>query len=237
MKEIRCPFCGRENTRGKYCMFCGNPLAGGEPVRIVGKASGRKEDGERWDPETVYVQSRGKAIALFAAITVLIACVAAVLLIQQRTPGVSYRAFAAPLGTPGASGMEEMIGMLTNAGMSPVGDTYKFNDTIYQQFGPFSILDENTSYSIAAIQDGTEMAVAHAFDEEAGVYTIRRQGPVFARLLEKLTKKYGKPVIRGTQDYYYWTEQSELLTLYYSYKGEIRLEFHEEIQTAAVQQI
>ena len=227
MKEIRCPFCGRENTRGKYCMFCGNPLAGGTTVK-TGKDTARKQDEEqRWDPETVYVQSRSKAIVILAAVIVLIACAAAVFLIQPHTPGTALKDFAAPIGTPDANSIQEMTKMLKEAGMKPIGEPYNLTGTSYQQFASFVILDENTRYSVAAIQEGTEIAVAHVFDEEKGRYTIRNQGPVFGRLLEKLTKMYGNPVIKGTQDYYYWTKQGDMLALYYAYDGEIRLEFHE----------
>ena len=215
-------------------MFCGNRLAGGT-VTGSGKDNDRKqEDSQRWDPETVYVQSKGKAIAILAALIVLIACVAVVFLTQSRTPGAAQHAFAAPLGTPGATRLEEMTKQLRDAGMQTTGDPYEFDDTTYQRFAPFVILDEETGYSVAALQAGTEIAVAHIFNEKRGTYSIRKAGPVFLRLLEKLTKKYGKPVIRGTQDYYYWTDSGDMLVLYYAYNGEIRLEFHEGIPDASV---
>ena len=234
MKEIKCPFCGRENTRGKYCMFCGNPLAGGTAVRDE-KATAKKEDGQRWDPETVYVQSRGRTIAILAAVIVVIACVAVVLVTQQSIPAKPERAFAAPIGTPGAKSLKEMTAMLKKAGMKPSGASYTLLDTNNQHFDPFVILDENTYYSVAKIKEGEEIVVAHVFEEERGkTYTMSNQGPVFKRLLEKLTEKYGESVIKRTQDYYYWIQQGDMLVLYYTYDGKIRLEFHEGIGSASV---
>ena len=234
MKEIRCPFCGRENTRGKYCMFCGNPLAGGKTVRTGNETAGKQEEGQRWDPETVYVRSKGRAIAIVTAVVVLIACVTAVLLIQPRTETKPWRAFAAPLGTPDATSLKEMTEMLKEAGMRTIGDPYAFTDTSYQQFGPSVILEEKSSYSIAAVEEGKEIAVAHVFTEEKGVYSNLKHGPVFTRLKEKLTKKYGQPIVRGTTGYYYWSQQGDLLVLYYTNNSEIRLEFHEGISGTSV---
>lgn len=234
MKEIRCPFCGRENTRGKYCMFCGNPLAGGQTIRTRNDASDKQEEGQRWDPEMVYVRSRGKAIAILAAVIVLIACVAVVFITQPHTEKKPWRAFAAPIGTPDASSLKEMTEMLKEAGMKTIGDPYAFSDTRYQKFGPFVILEEESSYSVAAVQEEKEIAVAHVFSEEKGAYSNLKQGPVFNRLKEKLTKKYGQPIIRGTTGYYYWSQQGDVLVLYYSYNGELRLEFHEGISGTSI---
>ena len=232
MKEIKCPFCGRENTRGKYCMFCGNPLAGGTAVRT--EKTKNQEEGQRWDPETVYVRSKGRSIAILATVIVLIACVTVVLLIQPQAQKKPWRAFAAPLGTPDATSLKEMTEMLKEAGMKTTGEPYAFSDTRYQKFGPFVILEEESDYSVAAVEDGNELVVAHVFTEEKGAHSNQKPGRVFNRLKERLNKKFGQPIIQGTTGYYYWSQQGDILVLYYAYNGELRLEFHEKISGTSI---
>ena len=237
MKEIRCPFCGRENTRGKYCMFCGNPLAGGTTTRTDGRTARKQEQDERWDPETVYIKSKGRRIAILAALLVLAVSIAAVWFTQprtSRTPGVSMHAFSAPLGTPGASGLKEMTAMLRETGMKPTGDPYQFSDTKYQHFASCMILDEQTTFTTAASQEGAGITVCHYFEEEAGWHSIHNPGPVLERLLEKLKEKFGKPVIRGAENYYYWERDGSILALDYGYNGTIRLRFYEKTPDASV---
>ena len=238
MKEIRCPFCGRENTRGKYCMFCGNPLAGGRAAGTGGSTAGKQAEDQRWDPETAYIQRKGRTIAVLAAIIVLIACAGVVYSAQTRVPGRTQQAeqaFQAPLGTPGASSLREMISILKSAGMTPRGKAYSFGSMTYQQFSPFVILDEKTTFSMAEVREPEEIIVVHAFNEPEGKrYTISNRGPVFERLLEKLTEAYGEPSIRDAADYCCWLRGRAMLILYYGSNNAVRLEFHEEVQNASV---
>ena len=223
-------------------MFCGNPLAGGKPVSAEGGTAGaggrtdrKKEEGERWDPETVYVQSRGRKIALLIAAVLLVAIVSLIYAIQPRIHGVSSQAFTPPVGTPGASGLAEMTQMLKEAGLRTVGNPYQLSNKTYQQFFSSTIMGEKTTFSVAEVEEGYRIAVSHAFDEEKGkYYTLRYPGPVFERLLEKLAQEFGKPVIQGAEDYYYWTQNGDMLTLYYGYDNVIWLSFFEEFKSASV---
>jgi len=231
MKEIRCPFCGRENTRGKYCMFCGNPLAGGKAVSEDKETA----QSQRWDPETAYARSKGRLVAF--AVVVVIAVVIVSVIYGTQMPALLNRnlAFSAPLGTPGATGLEEMTATLKEAGLKPVGNHYQFGDSIYQQFESSSIMGEKTSYSVAKVEKGNRIMVSHAFTEDKKkFYTINNPGPVFGRLLEQLTNEFGKPVIQGAENYYYWTRKKDILALYYGYDNVIWLSFYAETAGASV---
>ena len=253
MKEIRCPFCGRENSRGKYCMFCGNPLAGSKAANRdsrtgnAGDKTGRNRDEMvRWDPETVYNQSRGRKIALLIAAALLAAIAAVVYITQVSAPADSQHPFAAPLGTPGATTLQQATSMLKKAGMKPVYDVYEIGKARYQRFDSFTILDEMSEYSIVKVLEGTGVHVNHVFREEKGYCTIDEPGPVFGRLLKKLTAEYGEPMIRKGGDYnngigkgsifslyddhYYWIKDGDILALYYQYEYDIHLDFLEEFQ-------
>ena len=222
-------------------MFCGNPLAGGKAVSAGGEAAGgsRKaagnQEGDRWDPETVYAQSRGRGIALLIAAVVLVAIVSVVYISQPGAIGISQRPFGPPLGTPGASGLTEMTAVLKEAGLIPQGDPYHYSDRIYQQFDASEIMGEKTEFSVAEVEEESGIAVSHAFAEEKGkYYSLERPGPVFKRLLDKLTSEFGKPVIQGAENYYYWTQKNEILVLYYGYDNVIWLSFQEKTGKASV---
>ena len=231
MKEIRCPFCGRENTRGKYCMFCGNPLAGG---KAVSEDKGSAQN-QRWDPETVYARSRGRLIAFVAAAVIAVAIVSLIYGTQAPALTGRNRAFSPPLGTPGATGLEEMTETLKEAGLKPVGNHYQFGDSIYQQFDSSSIMGEKTSYSVAKVEEGTRITLSHAFTEDKSkFYTINNPGPVFGKLLEQLTNEFGKPAIQGADNYYYWTRKKDILALYYGYDNIIWLTFYAETAGVSV---
>ena len=222
-------------------MFCGNPLAGGKPVDAGGnaaaagsKADRKKDADQRWDPETAYIQSKGRKIALLIAAVLLVAVVSAIYVSQPKIFGISRRAFDPPLGTPGASGLTEITSLLKEAGLKPRGNPYQFSDTIYQQFDASVILGEETDFSIAE-EKGNRIAVSHAFTEDkTKFYTFSKPGPVFERLLKKLSDEFGQPVIRGAEDYYYWTKGNDMLALYYGYDNVIWIRFYEEYKAASV---
>ena len=233
MKEIRCPFCGRENTRGKFCMFCGNPLSGAKPAGKGADASGVPDAEQRWDPETAYTRSKGKTAVLVIVVAALLAVAAAICGTQA---GISGRSgpFEAPIGTPGANNLQEITEVLRKAGMVPAGNTYEFAGNTYQPFEPSVILGETTSYSMATVQEGAGIGVFHAFDEEYGDYSIDRPGPVLERLKKELTKRFGNPEITETGEYLFWKREGDILALFYGYSSGIILEFYREPAAAPV---
>ena len=242
MKEVRCPFCGRENTRGKYCMFCGNTLAGSKPVSTGGNAGkgqgntgkGQEENG-LWNPEQAYGRSgrRLPVIVLTVVAAAAIVIALAYYVTSTKGPAPLAQAFTPPLGTPGARNLEEMTKILEECGLERTWDPYQFSDTIYQDFAPSVILGEKTVYSTAAVERDELISVWHVFEEE-GRHTIRTKGPMFEKLVQKLTERYGKYVIQGGEDYYYWTRGEDLLTLSYGYDGKVMLKFYEQIPDASV---
>ena len=214
-------------------MFCGNPLAGGKAAGRDRDSAPKHEDGERWDPEKIYSRSRGRMLVLVITAVAIAAIAAAIL--GVGTPGNPQRSFSAPLGTPGANNLQEMTAILKKAGLNPNGKPYEFGDTVCQMFDSAVLLGEVSTYSLAAVQNGREIGVIHEFDEEKGkLHTISRPGPVFGRLLERLTKDYGKPEFNEEDGYYRWSREGDILVLHYRYEDAVGLDFYGEVKGSSV---
>ena len=239
MKEMKCPFCGREVTRGKYCIFCGNPLRGAEskPAGNAAGARSGKEDGALWNPEKAYAQSRFKRILLFAVITVFAAAAAGIFIAQRRTDSrtgiFSGRSnpFSASCGIQPGMTLREMTACMEAFGFQALGDPYQHAAGSFQMFYGTTVWGETTEYSLAVLQDdgkgGEQRAVLHYLTEpEEKTWTFENRGPVFRNLLNALTRQYGTPAEeRSSIPVISWQVEGGTLFLRYIVDSEIEIQY------------
>ncbi len=255
MKEVKCPFCGREMARGKTCIFCGNPLKGspaknGADSRAAGEAP--KEEDLRWDPEKVYQQSRGRKILVFSMIAVLAVSMAIVYAANRETtskeetwtsilsqePG---RSFSASCGIQPGMTLREMSACMESYGYEILGKPYTHAGGTYQMFSGSTVLGQETEYSLAVLQkreqEPTQRAVLHYYMEPAGkTYTILSRGPVFDSLLRSLMVRYGTfEELTYPVNAFVWQADGGLISLRYIVDSEVELQYLQEGETGGSQ--
>ena len=235
MAEVRCPFCGREVIRGKYCTFCGNPLKGARPEK--GGSQARKTDDERWDPETVYRQSRARVILTGFLLFVLAASAALIILVNrkpaQKEPeiwipgsGLPASSLTVTYGMTGGMTLDEICEAMEKYGFVRLGDRYTHADAIYQMFNETEIFDCETEYSLAAKWKNGQQAILHYFTEKPGNYTLDMSGWVLTRIRMGCTILYGEPTRHeGYPDAWIWSVGEGTLVLRYIVQGEVELQY------------
>ena len=247
MKEVRCPYCGREVSRGRYCIFCGNPLRSGIKETVHPDAAAEKrDDGAVWDPAAAYARSRGsKALGFF--LLALFASVTALIIGLSRQPAVPKSVTVQPVETlPGRStafspscgilpGMTlpEMKKSMEAHGFHAMGDPEERAGETRLRFKGSRVLGESTEYSVIVLQTGekgvSRRSVIHSFIESpGGPYSLLKRGPVFEKLLTHLFLQYGDLDLDPRGSAFIWETDGGVLTLRYTPFSRIELEYVQE---------
>ncbi len=253
MRETKCPFCGREVAKGKYCIFCGNPLRGTaaaaaqKAAKNGGAAPSGKEDGAVWNPEEAYAVSRFRSILVWTLIGVIAAVIAAVWTgnlnadsrrtssrpaeTQNPFDPVPRISFSISCGIQPDMTLEEMSVCMENNGFERLGKPYRHADGSYQMFSGRKFLGANTEYSLAvAVEEGEDAparGILHYFLETTGTnYRMMNRGPVFNTVLTNLMLRLGSPELR--RDCFRWQAEDGTVTLRYIVDSEVEVQYVRE---------